>query len=199
VEILQADEDEDIAEDNTVCDILIEDPQPPLYVIRPSRQRTRRKLRKQSTWRSLPLYLSQSTLHSDPAIAQYLSPTNELTTSTSFPTTTIQHRPILHIDIPQSLPPSPSPQLIAEITPNHALQLPQDEHKSLFISNPSSPQSPTQTQETSDWTFITNHTLSSPPTTSEPQTPITDFSSLSSTYSSMFNYPEDETQGGLFD
>jgi len=90
-------------EENTVaCEAPIEQT-PPMFILR---HRKPKRSRRRSTWHSLPLYLSFSSLEDDADIAQLLSPS---ITTTPTPMT-IQHRehpstPI-STDIPQSLPPT---------------------------------------------------------------------------------------------
>jgi hypothetical protein len=148
--------DEDIAQDsksNTVaCDIPVEQ-SVPMFVIRHGKPcRSRRR----STWRSLPLYLSLSTLTEDADIARLLSPSTPHTPTiqhrdTSIPTPTTT-------DIPLSLPAPPA----LEST-----------HKSEHLLD-NTVQSPHSFDLNSgDWTFITTpHTtpLVSTPSASEPET-----------------------------
>jgi hypothetical protein len=152
-------EDESIAHDsesNTiVCDAPIEH-SVPMFIVRHGKPR---RSRRRSTWRSLPLYLSFSSLSNDADITRLLSP------SVSH-TPTIQHRDVtveiptpintdISIDtsIPQSLPPTPA--FSGSVHGSH-----------LVDNTPISPLSSIFHQHTGDWTFIT--ALHNTPGTSTP-------------------------------
>lgn len=142
---------EDLAQDsesNTIaCHVPIEQ-SVPMFTLRHSKPR---RSRRHSNRRSVPLYLSLSTLSDDADIARLLSPCIRNTP-------TIQHRITitqLHTDILQSLPSSAleSPHLLDSTIP---VSLPQH----LFDLN------------TGDWTFIhtPHHANPSPTPSSEPET-----------------------------
>lgn len=89
-------------EENVVaCEVPLEQ-ESPMFILRHRKPKPRRR----STWRSLPLYLSFSSLGDDADIARLLSP------SISNSPMTIQHHELSTspntTDIPQSLPPPPA-------------------------------------------------------------------------------------------
>ncbi|KAL2074756.1 hypothetical protein VTL71DRAFT_8535 [Oculimacula yallundae] len=139
-------DNDDLAQDtesNTIaCDVPIQQ-SVPMFIFRQGKPR---RSRRRSNWRSIPLYLSLSSLSDDADIARLL---------TLPPTPTIQHRLIsTPMDIPQSLPP------LALEFPNH--------------DNTISMSSPHQFHDfnSGDWTFIhtPDHADLSTTPFSEPET-----------------------------
>jgi len=130
---------------NIVCDIRVEQP-PPMFVIRNSKPR---RSRRRSSFRSLPLYLSFSSLSEDTEIAQFIS------------SSTIQHRPI-SIPIPQTISTSPDIKIPLSLPSTPALQPP----VSNSISLPTSPN-----HEVNDWILIPQHTCTTLITTTPSTNP----------------------------
>lgn len=140
--------------DNTVACEVPSGNASPMFVLR---HRKPRRSRRRSAWRSLPLYLSFSSLGDDADIARLLSP-SIASTPTSI---TIQHRELPSTpnptDIPQSLPPTPALVLGSQ----HFVSTTPIELEHFLPDNPT----------IDDWEFITT-----PPTHQNPHptTPLSE-------------------------
>lgn len=154
-------DNEDLAQNssdaNTIaCDVPIE-PSVPMFIFRQGKPR---RSRRRSNWRSLPLYLSLSSLSDDADIARLLSPSPFPTIQHRLSTPTPSH---FQTDIPQSLPPP-------------ALEFPHhndnDNDDTISIPPPSQHTILDFNCIPGDWTFIhTQHpTNPSPTPSSEPET-----------------------------
>jgi hypothetical protein len=141
-------------ENKVACEVPLEQASP-MFILRHRKPKPRRR----STWRSLPLYLSFSSLGDDADIARLLSP------SISNPQTpmTIQHHELPPTpnttDIPQSLPPTPALESASVIGSEHLI--------------PNTPIEISQTHSlplntTGDWEFINTPQHHSDPQTSTP-------------------------------
>jgi hypothetical protein len=156
-------------EDNTVtCEVPFEQA-PPVFILR---HRKAKRSRRRSTWRSLPLYLSFSSLGDDADIARLLSPS---ITDTPTPMT-IQHRELpstpISTDIPQSLPPTPALESAtihgsSHLLPNTPIEVSQPHSLSLnttvdgweFINTPHAHQDPhtsTPISEPETWILLSD-------------------------------------------
>ena len=143
-------------EENIVAREVPSEQASPMFILRHRKSKPRRR----STWRSLPLYLSFSSLGDDADIARLLSPS----ISNPLPPITIQHHehftsPIT-TDIPQSLPPTSALESSSingsqHVTPNSSIETP---HTHSLLLNTTG----------DDWEFINTPQHNREPHTSTP-------------------------------
>ena len=156
--ILYDNKDED---NKAACAVPLEQA-PPTFILR---HRKPKRSRQRSTWRSLPLYLSFSSLGDDADIARLLSPSISNTPTPM----TIQHRELpstpISTDIPQSLPPTPALESATvhntpiEISQPHSLPLNTTVDGWEFINTPHAHQDPhtsTPISEPETWILLSD-------------------------------------------